>query len=128
MFPDSQIAQNMACSRTKFGYLLCYGISPYLSNLISDATKKTQYYTLLFDESMNKELQKKQMDVHVRFWKENQVHMHDFIDIFYVYDSLFFKYVYVKFIIVSKIHVKYFFHRLSLIISLLCFLDMVLQK
>ena len=28
MFPDSQIAQNFQCGRTKCSYLICFGLAP----------------------------------------------------------------------------------------------------
>lgn len=61
MFPDSQIARNISLGKTKTMYNITYGIAPYLSSLIEDKIKGHEY-VLLFDETMNKELQKKQMD------------------------------------------------------------------
>ena len=31
------------------------------------------YFTILFDESLNKKCQAKQMDIHVRFWQGDKV-------------------------------------------------------
>ena len=35
---------------------------------------KDQNYVLLFDESQNKKLTEKQMDIHLRVWEKNVVH------------------------------------------------------
>ncbi|XP_039464091.1 uncharacterized protein LOC120437608 [Oreochromis aureus] len=35
--------------------------------------KKVSAYVLLFDESLNREMKKCQLDIHVRFWNDNQV-------------------------------------------------------
>lgn len=73
MFPDSQIAQNMSCGRTKCTYLATFGIGPYLSTLLIDCVKKQPFFVILFDESFNTDLQKQQMDILVRYWKNGQV-------------------------------------------------------
>lgn len=67
MFPDSGIAKQFSCSRTKLGYLATFGIAPCIRDNIVKAIKSTSEYVLLFDESMNADLQSKQLDVHVRF-------------------------------------------------------------
>ncbi|KAF3854298.1 hypothetical protein F7725_022353 [Dissostichus mawsoni] len=35
--------------------------------------KKESGYVLLFDESLNREMKKSQLDIHIRFWNDNQV-------------------------------------------------------
>jgi hypothetical protein len=61
MFPDSNLAKTMSCGETKSMYLSCFGIAPYFKSLV-EKTAKTNPYIVMFDESLNKELQKKQID------------------------------------------------------------------
>ena len=70
LYPSS-----FALSKTKCSYYFAYGLAPfYKKNLIADI-KKSPYYTLLFDESMNRILQTEQMDACIRYWcvKSNMV-------------------------------------------------------
>lgn len=70
MFPDSQIASRMELGRTKISYLITYGIAPYftaeLLNMLADCNE----FIIGFDETLNKIVQRQQMDVGVRFWNE----------------------------------------------------------
>lgn len=51
---------------------------------MKEKVKSADGYVLLFDESLNQELQKKQMDFHVRIWNHNKVEtrymIHNFLD------------------------------------------------
>jgi hypothetical protein len=67
MFPDSDLAKTMSCGETKSMYLSCFGIAPYFKSLV-EKTTKTNPYVVMFDESLNKELQKKQIDILIRTW------------------------------------------------------------
>lgn len=67
MFPDSLIAKHFTCAESKSRYMTIHGLGVYLQQLLRDKVKNEKY-VLLFDESLNKQLQKKQMDVHLRFW------------------------------------------------------------
>nr|XP_055033836.1 uncharacterized protein LOC129422133 [Misgurnus anguillicaudatus] len=67
MFPDSVIAKSFACGEKKTSYMVNYGIAPYVKLQLLEKVKTGSEYVLLFDESLNKELQLKQMDVHIRF-------------------------------------------------------------
>ena len=73
MFPDSQIAERFQCGKTKCSYLINHGIAPHVKQLLLDAVKRSQLYVVMFDESLNKITQEKQMDVHVRYWEAGQV-------------------------------------------------------
>ena len=72
MFPDSVIAQNMSCAETKSMYLSCFGIAPYFIKLLETKVRDKEF-VLMFDETFNREMQKKQMDFLLRFWDGNQV-------------------------------------------------------
>lgn len=68
MFPDSVIASKFSCGNDKAVYLTTFGIAPHFSSLLLAKVKSATDYILLFDESLNRPLQAKQLDVHVRFW------------------------------------------------------------
>ena len=59
MFPDSNIARTMSCAETKSMYMTCFGLAPYFS-LLLEKKLKNQPFVLMFDESLNREIQKKQ--------------------------------------------------------------------
>ena len=73
MFPDSQIAKQFQCGKTKCSYLINFGLAPYFKEKLM---KKLQVpgtkYVISFDESLNKVLQKEQMDLIVRFWDKEK--------------------------------------------------------
>lgn len=70
MFPDSNIAKRFTCGERKTSYLAVFGISEYFKQ---DLLKEIRsFYSVLFDESLNKSTQKKQMDIHVRYWNEKK--------------------------------------------------------
>jgi hypothetical protein len=73
MFPDSLIAKTFACAERKAAYLATFGIAPHFLTLLKERAKKQAGFVLLFDESMNNELQSSQMDVHIRFWNDFNV-------------------------------------------------------
>ena len=68
MFPDSLIAAKMTMSERKCAYFATFGLGPHFLDLLKNKAKSAGEFVLLFDESLNEDLQKKQMDVHVRFW------------------------------------------------------------
>ena len=67
MFPDSQIAQKVACGQTKCKYLVCHALARYFKELHGQ-TSEVEHFVCLFDESHNHVIKKGQMDLHVRFW------------------------------------------------------------
>jgi hypothetical protein len=73
MFPDSQIAKQYSCGKTKCGYLIKFGLAPYFhKQIVSAVSKKECLYTVSFDESFNKTIQEEQMDLILRFWDEER--------------------------------------------------------
>ncbi|KAK0049238.1 zinc finger protein [Biomphalaria pfeifferi] len=68
MFPVSAIASGFSCSERKAAYKSTFGIFPYLAELQRKAVLSEKDYVLLFDETLNGQLQSKQLDVHVRYW------------------------------------------------------------
>jgi hypothetical protein len=73
MFPDSEMAKKFQCAERKSAYLCTFGIGEYLKNELIENINKCEFYTILFDESLNKKMQEKQMDIHVRYWANTQV-------------------------------------------------------
>ena len=76
MFPDSAIAKKFSCGERKCAYLCSFGLAPYFLDLLKNSVKKEDHTVLLFDESLNRMTQSKQMDLHVRMWSDNLVKTH----------------------------------------------------
>lgn len=72
MFPDSQIAPKIQLQRTKIAYTIVHGLSPYFKNMLNELIKNCKYIVIGFDESLNKISQQQQMDLHIRFWNEDE--------------------------------------------------------
>ena len=53
MFPDSGIANNFSCGKTKCGFIVKFGIAPYFVELLNSQLKDVEYFLALFDESFN---------------------------------------------------------------------------
>ena len=53
MFPDSRIAKNFSCGKTKCGFIVKFGIAPYFVELLNSQLKDIEYVVALFDESFN---------------------------------------------------------------------------
>ena len=62
----------MTCGETKSMYMSCFGIAPYLQDSLLSKLKK-QPFVLSFDETLNRDLQKKQLDIILRHWDNNTV-------------------------------------------------------
>lgn len=70
MFPDSQVAQAFTCGEQKCSYVACHGLKPFCP--LQQEIGNSDYYVVLFDESLNEHCQQKQMDVHLRYWDASQ--------------------------------------------------------
>ncbi|XP_063218747.1 uncharacterized protein LOC134529009 [Bacillus rossius redtenbacheri] len=68
MFPDSLVARQFSCGEKKVAYLCHFGLAPHFQTLLFKSFQDTSHYVLLFDETLNKSTQQKQMDIHIRFW------------------------------------------------------------
>ena len=71
MFPDSAIAAKFSCAAKKTSYMTVFGIAEHIKDQLVLTIKDSGPYVLLFDESLNKKSQAKQMDIHARFWDES---------------------------------------------------------
>ena len=72
MFPDSDIVRGITCADTKCMYLSCYGIAPFIKHRLMQGLSN-ECFVLMFDESPNRKMQTKQMDLLVRFWQGSRV-------------------------------------------------------
>lgn len=71
MFPDSSIAKAFKCGERKAAYNTVYGLAEHFRKILKNDIKGP--FVILFDESLNRKLQQKQLDVLVRFWNHNHV-------------------------------------------------------
>ncbi|KAL1252682.1 hypothetical protein QQF64_017375 [Cirrhinus molitorella] len=72
MFPDSELAATFSCGKDKTSYLVKFGIAPFIKQqLISEVSKDS--FVVMFDESLNRSTNNKQMDLHLRYWAGDRV-------------------------------------------------------
>ena len=71
-FPDSRIAQQFTFQETKCMYTITHGLAPFCKKLLCTKVAN-EPYVLMFDESPNKYLQQKQMDILLRFWDGDRI-------------------------------------------------------
>ena len=81
-FPDSDIAKHFACGERKAACLSTFGIAPHFLSLLKGKVRDQFEYVLLFDESLNSEMQSKQLDVLVRYWNADKVELRYFTSYF----------------------------------------------
>ena len=62
MFPESVVASKFSCGDKKSRYMCNHGIAPYVRETLLKNVRDDGY-VLLFDESLNRHQQKKQMDI-----------------------------------------------------------------
>ena len=68
IFPDSDIAKQFQCERTKAGFIAHFGLAPYFHKLMLSKMSDCPYISLSFAESLHSSVQKGQMDIIIRFW------------------------------------------------------------
>lgn len=71
MFSDSCIAQKMQLHKDKIAYSITYGLGPHFSNLVAERVKRSPFFALSIDESLNDICQKQQMDIMVNYWAQD---------------------------------------------------------
>ena len=64
------VVGNFSLSKTKAAYFVKYGISPWVNGKLTKQITSSPFFSVSFDESLNKKLQKTQMDVQIRFWSD----------------------------------------------------------
>ena len=62
----------MELGKTKLMYVCNYGIAPHFKNLLRDEISKSPWYSISFDESLNKVVQESEMDLFVMYWDLNR--------------------------------------------------------
>ena len=72
IFPDSKVPSFMELGKTKLMYVCNYGIASHFKNLLRDEISKSPWYSISFDESLNKVVQESEMDLLVRYWGVNR--------------------------------------------------------
>ncbi|GBO06800.1 hypothetical protein AVEN_273300-1 [Araneus ventricosus] len=75
MFPDNEIAKKFKMKKDETLYTICFGLAPFFKNELSAVLSSLESYFICFDESLNKVVQKGQMDIHVSFWKKKKMGM-----------------------------------------------------
>ena len=88
MFPDSETAKHFACGERKAAHLAAFGIAPHFLSLLKGKVRDQSKYVLLFDESLNSEMQSKQLDVLVRYWNADKVESRYFTSYFWAMQML----------------------------------------
>lgn len=68
MFPDSEISKGFKMSKTKVSYVIVFGLAEYFYNSLIRNVKLSPFFSLLFDESLNRVLNQEQMDLQIRFF------------------------------------------------------------
>ena len=71
MFKDSKIAQSFTLGKTECSYVICFGIAPYFKDLLMGILERTAFLAILVDEAFNSSVTKGQMNMHLRFWNDN---------------------------------------------------------
>ncbi|XP_067234025.1 uncharacterized protein [Chanodichthys erythropterus] len=75
MFPDSECVSAFSCGRDKTAYLARFGIAPYVKKELVARINQGNF-VIMFDESMNRATNSKQLDLHVRHWVTDQTGTH----------------------------------------------------
>ena len=68
IFRDSQIASKFSLSKTKYSYIINFGLAPYFSELLLSQIKASSFFVISYDESLKKILRNEQMDCSIIFW------------------------------------------------------------
>ncbi|CAF0889999.1 unnamed protein product [Didymodactylos carnosus] len=69
MFPDSRIATDFVMRSKKVSYVIAHGISVYFHDELVKDVKKSNGYSLIYDETTTVGV-KKQLDIYLRYWSE----------------------------------------------------------
>ena len=65
MLKSVGLAKSFQLSKTKCAYYVLHGLAPYFLEMLLQDIKAFPSYSILFDESLNHEIQDEQMDVQV---------------------------------------------------------------
>lgn len=70
MFHDSDIAKSFKCGQDKTAYLAKFGLAPFVKKRLMSHVADEDY-VIMFDESLNETTKSKQLDLHIRFWTDD---------------------------------------------------------
>ena len=70
MFTDSKIAKSITFGAGKMGYVVNYGIAPVFKSVLIDSVRKAEVFVALFDERLNEQTQKCEMDILIRYFDD----------------------------------------------------------
>ena len=68
MFKTCPIAQQFHMKKDKAKYMIVYGLYPALKVKLQAQINASTWFSVSFDESLNRHQQKCQMDINIRFW------------------------------------------------------------
>ena len=57
---------------SKLQYVINHGLFPHLKQMILDEILKSPFMSVLYDESLNENIQKSEMHIHVKYWNEGE--------------------------------------------------------
>ena len=72
MFPGSIVAEHFKLRKTECGYLITHGLRNYFLSILYIEIQQSPFCSVSFNESLNKNLQKGQMDHSVRIWSKRK--------------------------------------------------------
>ena len=72
MFPDSAVPETFSLGKDKARYMIIYGIAPTFKQKLRNMINTSPWYSVSFDENLNKEQQKCQMDINIRYWNDKR--------------------------------------------------------
>ena len=79
VFPDSAIPGKLSLGKDKARYMIIYGISPAFKQKLKNMINNFPWYSISFDESLNKNQQKYQMDVNLNYWNDEKKYCRNFL-------------------------------------------------
>ena len=73
MFPYSDIPDKFSLGKDKARYMIIYGIYPAFKEKLKSMINNSLWYSVSFDENLNKNQQNFQMDVNLRYWNDEKI-------------------------------------------------------
>ena len=70
---ENKIVKNFQTSKTKCAYSISYNVACYFSDNLLKDIKGNPYFSVSFDETLNRVVQEEQMDVQIRYFIDGSV-------------------------------------------------------
>ena len=67
IFDDSKLAEKFSVDKDKMAYICSHSLYPYFREGVEDKFSTADFFSVSYDELLNKVVQKTQMDVHARY-------------------------------------------------------------